>query len=86
LSAPEQPVVIQPKRGGQGFSGSNHTRKPGRSPLAPQAAQLAALEQQAFQHIQNNQHKEASRIYDVLIRQGSTSHLVYYNAALIKKN
>ena len=85
MSAPEQPIVIQPNRGGQGFSSSNQTRKAGRSRQGPQAAQLAALEQQAFQHIQNNQHHEASRIYDVLIRQGSTSHLVYYNAALIKK-
>jgi len=86
LSAPELPVVIQPKRGGQGFSGSNQTRKTGRSHRTPEATQLAALEQQAFQHIQNNRHHEACRIYELLIRQGSRSHLVYYNAALIKNN
>lgn len=78
--------MIQPKRGGQGFSGSNQTRKSGQSPRGTKGAQLAALEHQAFQLIQCNRHDEASRIYDVLIRQGTSSHLVYYNAALIKKH
>lgn len=65
--------MIQPRRGGQGFSNTNAARN-----KAP-----TALEQQAFQLIQQNRHQEALAIYNALIQQGTSSHLVYFNAAAI---